>query len=85
MAMPRFSFADIIKLGGLLVLGGIWWATTTIGISDINRRLEKIEANQSNYLRSDLAEERQHSMDSKLDSMKAQLERIEMKMMENYK
>ena len=69
-----------MKLIGTLIFIGAAWARVEMGLSSINERLEKIESTQTNFLRSDLAEARQQTIESKLDALRSQIERIQLRL-----
>ena len=77
--MPRFSIQDAIKVLFYMAAFIVAWARVEFAIETVTTRLDKIEASQVSYVRSDVARAQQETLGAKLDSMNIRLERIEMK------
>ena len=84
VTLPRFSAGDMFKFAAAVVFIAMAWARMETGLGQIEARLDKME---QLYVRRDVNEEAQKTINTKLDAMRLQLEhqgvaieRVEMKL-----
>lgn len=80
LRLARFSISDALKVCAALLFVLLAWARVEAAITSINARLDHIEINEQGYVRTDLSQSRNETIQAKLDELKTRTERIEMKL-----